>query len=81
MTHYNLHPYQRAYETRDYKTLDMDSMNPYNYKNLTNQLILYQKQKDTYYFTRQLNPISLVNLGPQWMNPSNFPQTVYLSKC
>ena len=83
MTHYNLHPYQRAYEAREYTTLDMDSMNPYNYKNLTNQLIPYQKEQDMYYFTRQLNPISLVHLGPQWMNPSNIPcdnrQTIYES--
>ncbi len=50
---------------------------------MSNQLNPYQKQQDIYYFTRQLNPISLVNLGPQWMNPSNFPsnnrQTIYES--
>ena len=73
MTHYNLHPYQRAYDAREYMTLDMDSINPYNYKNMSNYLTSYQKQQDMYYFTRQLNPISLVNLGPQWLNPSNFP--------
>ena len=73
MTYYNVHPYQRAHDAREYMTLDMDSINPYNYKNLTNQLIPYQKEQDMYYFTRQLNPISLVNLGAQWMNPSNFP--------
>ena len=36
-----------------------------------------------YYFTRQLNPISLVHLRPQWMDPSNIPsnnrQTIYES--
>jgi hypothetical protein len=69
----NLHPYQRAHEAKEYMTLDMDTLNPYNYKNMANQLNPYQKQQDMYYFTRQLNPISLVNLGPQWMNPSNFP--------
>jgi hypothetical protein len=26
-----------------------------------------------YCFTRQLNPISLVHWGPQWMDPSNIP--------
>jgi hypothetical protein len=61
----------------------MNSLNPYNYKNRANQLNPYQKQQDMYYFTRQLNPISLVNLGPQWMDPSNFPsdnrQTIYQS--
>ena len=70
---YNVHPYQRAHEASEYMTLDMNTLNPYNYKNMANQLNPYQKQQDMYYFTRQLNPISLVNLGPQWMNPSNFP--------
>ena len=83
MSHYNLHPYQRAYEASNYPTLDMDSINPYNYKNMSNYLTSYQKQQDMYYFTRQLNPISLVNLGPQWLNPSNFPcdnrQSIYQS--
>jgi hypothetical protein len=50
---------------------------------MSNYLIPYQKQQDMYYFTRQLNPISLVNLGPQWMDPSNFPsnnrQSIYES--
>jgi hypothetical protein len=80
---YNVHPYQRAHEGKEYMTLDMNSLNPYNYKNMANQLNPYQKQQDMYYFTRQLNPISLVNLGPQWMNPSNFPSdnraTIYES--
>ena len=69
---YNVHPYKRAHEATEYMTLDMDTLNPYNYKNMANMMIPYQKQQDMYYFTRQLNPISLVNLGPQWMNPSNF---------
>ena len=80
---YNVHPYQRAHDASEYMTLDMNSLNPYNYKNMSNYLIPYQKQQDMYYFTRQLNPISLVNLGPQWMDPSNFPcdnrQTIYQS--
>ena len=80
---YNVHPYQRAHDASEYMTLDMDSLNPYNYKNMSNYLIPYQKQQDMYYFTRQLNPISLINLGPQWMDPSNFPsnnrQTIYES--
>jgi hypothetical protein len=52
----NLHLYQQAYDTTDYNhmSLDMDSFNPYNYKNLTDNLILYQRQEDMYYFTRQL---------------------------
>ena len=70
---FNLHPYQQAYDATDYMTLDMCSLNPYNYKNLTDNLIPYQKQEDMYYFTRQLNPISLVTLSPQMMDPSNLP--------
>ena len=80
---YNVHPYQRAHDASEYMTLDMNSLNPYNYKDMSNYLTAYQKQQDMYYFTRQLNPISLVNLGPQWMDPSNFPsnnrQTIYES--
>jgi hypothetical protein len=70
---FNLHPYQQAYDATDYMTLDMHSLNPYNYKNLTDNLIPYQKQEDMYYFTRQLNPLSLVTLSPQMMDPSNLP--------
>ncbi len=83
MASYNLNPYNRAHDTTNYNymSLDMNSLNPYNYKDLTNKLIPYQKQQDMYYFTRQLNPISLVHLGPQWMDPSNIPsnnrQTIY----
>ena len=42
---YNLYPYQRAYEACDYMSLDMDSLNPYKYKNLANNFIPYQKNK------------------------------------
>jgi hypothetical protein len=70
---FNLHPYQQAYDATDYMTLDMHSLNPYNYKNLTDNLIPYQKQQEMYYFTRQLNPLSLVTLSPQMMDPSNIP--------
>ncbi len=82
---YNLHPYNRAHDTTNYNymSLDMNTLNPYNYKDLTNKLIPYQKQQDMYYFTRQLNPISMVHLGAQWMDPSNIPsnnrQTIYES--
>jgi hypothetical protein len=72
---FNLHPYQQAYDTTncDYMTFDMYSLNPYNYKKLTDNLIPYQKQEEMYYFTRQLNPLSLVTLSPQMMDPSNIP--------
>jgi hypothetical protein len=68
----NVHPYQHAHEAKEYMTLDMNSLNPYKYKDMSDYLTAYQKQQDMYYFTRQINPISLVNLGPQWMDPSNF---------
>ena len=58
---YNLHPYpsQWAHEPREYMSLDMDTLNPYDYKGLANKMIPYQKEQDIYYFTRQLIPISL----------------------
>ena len=68
-----MHPIKQAYDATDYMTLDMHSLNPYNYKNLTDNLIPYQKQQEMYYFTRQLNPLSLVTLSPQMMDPSNIP--------
>ena len=75
MASYNIHPYSRAHDTTNYNymSLDMNSLNPYNYKKLTDNLIPYQSQQEMYYFTRQLNPISLVTLSPQMMDPTNLP--------
>ena len=69
----NIHPYQRAHDAREYMTLDMNSLNPYNYKNFPNRFATYQIYQNDYYNTKQLNPISLVYNGPQWINPNNFP--------
>ena len=33
----NIHPYQRAHDAREYMSLDMNSLNPYNYKDLSNK--------------------------------------------
>ena len=30
----NIHPFQRAHQAQEYMSLDIDSLNPYNYKNL-----------------------------------------------
>ena len=76
MANYNVHPYQRAHEAREYMTLDMDSLNPYNYKNLPDGMASYQRYQNNYYNTRQLNPISLVHLSPQMMDPSNLPSDI-----
>ena len=69
----NIHPYQRAHDARQYMSLDMNSLNPYNYKDLSNNFASYQIYQNDYYNTRQLNPISLVYLSPQMMDPSNLP--------
>ena len=73
---YNIHPYQRAHEAREYMTLDMDTINPYNYKNLPDGMEVYQRYQNNYYNTSQLNPISLVHLSPQMMDPSNLPSDI-----
>ena len=73
---YNIHPYQRAHEAQQYMTLDMDTINPYNYKNIPDGMDVYQRYQNNYYNTRQLNPISLVHLSPQMMDPSNLPSDI-----
>ena len=49
---YNIHPYQRAHNARDYMSLDMDSLNPYNYKNLAGRFPGYQMNQNDYYNIR-----------------------------
>ena len=36
----------------------------------------YQRYQNYYYYTRQLNPISLVHLSPQMIKPSNLPSDI-----
>ncbi len=36
-------------------------------------LPVYQQNENIYYFTRQINPITLSNVGPQSRDPSNLP--------
>jgi hypothetical protein len=66
-------PHERAQEPTNYMTYDLFSNNPYNYKDLGNNFNTYQKYQDLYYFTKNPLPISLVNLSPQMMDPSNLP--------
>ena len=69
----NLHPYQRAHEARNYMTLDMNTNNPYNFKDLQNNWISDQVNQNDYYFTRQTNPITLASLTASSLDPSNLP--------
>jgi len=70
---YNLHPHGDAHEATNYMTYDLFSNNPYNYKELGDNFKIYQKYQDLYYFTKNPLPISLINLSPQMMDPSNLP--------
>jgi len=60
-------------EPTNYMTLDSSSLNPYNFKNLDNGFPTYQQYQNLYYYTRQINPISLANVSPQSRDPSNLP--------
>jgi len=69
----NIHPYQRAHNGNNYMTLDMFSLNDYDYKNLPNKMTPYQMNQNDYYFTRQLNQLSLATVTPTNSDPSNLP--------
>ncbi len=60
-------------EPTNYMSYDSSSLNQYNYKNLDNALPVYQQYQNLYYYTRQINPISLSNVSPQSRDPSNLP--------
>ena len=60
-------------EPTNYMSYDSSSLNQYNYKNLDNAFPVYQQYNNLYYFTRQINPISLSNVSPQSRDPSNLP--------
>ena len=68
-------------ERTNYWTYDSSSLNQYNYKNLDDCFPVYQQYQNQYYFTRQMNPISLANISPQSRDPTNLPcdirQTIY----
>ena len=60
-------------ELNNYMTYDSSSLNQYSYKNMDNVFPVYQQYQNLYYFTKQINPISLSNLSPQSRDPSNLP--------
>ena len=60
-------------EPSNYMTYDSSSLNQYNYKNMDDVLPVYQQHQNLYYFTRQINPITLSNISPQSRDPTNLP--------
>ena len=60
-------------ERSNYMTYDSSSLNQYNYKNMDDVLPVYQQHQNLYYFTRQINPITLSNISPQSRDPTNLP--------
>ena len=60
-------------EPTNYMTYDSSSLNQYSYKNLDNNLPVYQQYENLYHFTRQINPITISNVSPQSRDPSNLP--------
>ena len=60
-------------EPTNYMTLDSSSLNPYNFKQFDNRFPTYQQYLNQFYFTRQINPISLANVSPESRDPTNLP--------
>ena len=60
-------------ELNNYMTYDSSSLNQYSYKNMDDVFPVYQQYQNLYYFTKQINPISLSNVSPQSRDPSNLP--------
>ncbi len=63
-------------EPTSYMTYDSSSLNQYNYKNMDDVLPVYQQHQNLYYFTRQINPITLSNVNAQSRDPSNLPSDI-----
>ena len=68
--------FNQYYEPTNYMTYDSSSLNQYNYKNMDDVLPVYQRHENMYYFTRQINPITLSNVNPQSRDPSNLPSDI-----
>ena len=66
-------------EASSYMTYDSSSLNQYNYKNMNDVLPVYQQNENMYYFTRQINPITLSNVSPQSRDPSNLPSDMRIT--
>ena len=60
-------------EPSNYMTYDSSSLNQYNYKNMDDVLPVYQQHQNLYYFTRQINPITLAIVNAQSRDPTNLP--------
>jgi len=60
-------------EATNYMTYDSSSLNQYNYRNLDDGFPVYQQYQNLYYFTKQINPITLSNVSPQSRDPTNLP--------
>ena len=60
-------------EPSNYMSYDSSSLNQYNYKNMDDVLPVYQQHQNLYYFTRQINPITLSNVNAQSRDPTNLP--------
>ena len=60
-------------ELSNYMTYDSSSLNQYNYKNLDDVFPVYQQYQNLYFFTKQINPITLSNINAQTRDPSNLP--------
>ena len=60
----------------NYMTYDSSSLNQYSYKNMNDVLPVYQQNENMYYFTRQINPITLSNVSAQSRDPSNLPSDI-----
>ena len=52
-------------ELSNYMTYDSSSLNQYNYKNMDDVFPVYQQYQNLYYFTKQINPITLSNVNAQ----------------
>jgi len=69
----SIHPYQRANMANNYMTLDMNTLNDYDYRKLPDKCIQYQINQNYYHLTRQTNPITLSTSTISSADPSNLP--------
>ena len=65
--------YNNVIPLSNYMTYDLNSLNPYNYKDFQDKQNTYQNYQDLIYYTRQINPISMVMDNVQMRDPSNLP--------
>ena len=65
--------FQQGVVQLPYMAYDYASLNAYNYKDMSEKMTDYQREQNMHYYTRQINPISIVPLTPQTLDPSNLP--------